>query len=127
MYTVDISNNADIIDSRDIIGRIAELEAERESSETPLAFDSEPSGKELAALKALAEQGEDVCIDWQHGETLIRDSYFEQYAQELAEDIGAIQPNLSWPYTCIDWKLAARDLQFDYSALEFDGVTYWAR
>ena len=126
MYTVDISNNADIIDSRDIIERIAELEAERESSETPLAFDSEPSGGELAALKALADQGEDFS-DWKYGITLIRDSYFEQYAQELAEDIGAIQPNLSWPYTCIDWKLAARDLQFDYSALEFDGVTYWAR
>lgn len=127
MHTVDTSNNAYIIDSRNIIERIADLEAERESSETPLAFDREPEGAELTALKALAEQGEGCCLDWEYGETLIRDSYFEEYARELADDIGAIQPNMSWPYTCIDWKQAAKDLKEDYTALEYDGVTYWAR
>lgn len=82
---------------------------------------------ELAALKALAEEAEGYAADWAHGETLIRDSYFKEYAQELAEDIGAINRNATWPNNCIDWDQAARELQMDYTSVEFDGVTYWIR
>lgn len=64
--------------------------------------------------------------DW-YPVTLIRDSYFEDYAQELASDIGAIKDDASWPYTCIDWEKAARELRVDYTSVEFDGVTYWYR
>ena len=47
---------------------------------------------------------------------LIRDSYSEDYAQELAEDNGAISSSdASWPNTCVDWKQAARELQMDYT------------
>lgn len=56
---------------------------------------------------------------------LIRDSYFRDYAEELAEDIGAIPENRSWPMFNIDWDAAAKELQMDYSAVDFDGVTYW--
>jgi hypothetical protein len=28
---------------------------------------------------------------------------------------------------CIDWNEAASELQMDYTAVEFDGVTYWVR
>ena len=126
MRNPEITNYDDIIDSHNVIARIDDLETERKDATDKSEFDESDEGQELTALKKLTKQGEDFS-DWKYGITLIRDSYFEQYAQELAEDIGAIQPNLSWPYTCIDWKLAARDLQFDYSALEFDGVTYWAR
>jgi hypothetical protein len=44
-----------------------------------------------------------------------------------AEDIGAIGSDASWPLYCIDWKQAARDLQMDYSAVEFMGQTYYVR
>ena len=64
--------------------------------------------------------------DW-YPITLIRDSYFEDYAEELANDIGAINSEASWPNNCIDWERAARELQQDYSSVEFDGVTYWYR
>jgi hypothetical protein len=64
--------------------------------------------------------------DW-YPVTLIRDSYFKDYAQELAEDIGAINSDASWPNNCIDWDKAARELQMDYSSVEFDGVTYHYR
>jgi antirestriction protein len=38
----------------------------------------------------------------------------EEFAQQLAEDIGAIQEQ-DWPYTCIDWEQAAREIMYDYS------------
>jgi transcription elongation GreA/GreB family factor len=34
----------------------------------------------------------------------------EDFAQSLAEDMGAIDPKSSWPNNCIDWEQAARDL-----------------
>jgi hypothetical protein len=126
----DISNSADILDSRDVIKRIAELESDRDSFEPedgetwPEAFPEEAA--ELEALEALAKEGEGSA-DWNHGETLSRDSYFEDYARELADDIGAIKSDAGWPNSFIDWKAAAEALQVDYFNVDFDGVTYWIR
>ncbi len=91
-------------------------------------WDASDAATELATLKALAEEASGYAADWQHGETLIRDSYFKDYAMELAEDVcsDAIR-NAAWPLTCIDWDQAARELQMDYTAVDFDGVTYWVR
>lgn len=152
------TNSDDVIDSRDVIARIEELECEREciadivaEREEQLAANDDESqtreeladalseaqreliewdadnGEELAALKAFAAQAEGYAPDWNHGATLIRDSYFEEYARQYADDVGAINAEASWPNTCIDWEKAANELQQDYSAVEFDGVTYWAR
>ncbi len=138
-----------VIDSRDIIARIAELEAARDDAAERYRWainayeaESDPENSapnltdfqmdeddtaELAALLALEADAEGYADDWRYGVTLIRDSYFEDYARELAEEIGAMDPNASWPLTCIDWAEAARQLQQDYTAVEFDGVTYWVR
>jgi hypothetical protein len=116
MKQTEISNSQDVLDSRDIIERIKELEGtENEDEQT-----------ELRALEALAEEGQGYG-EWEDGVTLIRDSYFEEYAQELAEDIGAIGRDNQWPLYCIDWEWAARELQVDYTSVDFDGVTYWMR
>lgn len=82
--------------------------------------------EELKTLKALADQCEG-CGDWGHGETLIRDSYFQEYAEQLADDIGAIDRNARWPVNCIDWEKAARELQYDYTEVDFGGESYWIR
>jgi len=81
---------------------------------------------ELADLKALAEEAEGS-PDWTYGETLIRDSYFERYAMQLADDIGAINRESTWPNNCIDWERAARELQYDYFRVDFGGDEYWVR
>lgn len=130
-----ISNSDDVIDSREVIARIEELESERDNIKyapvdddaiTLKEWDESDSAEELKALLAL--QGEaDGSADWRHGETLIRDSYFEDYARELAEDCGMIKDDASWPYTCIDWERAAHELQQDYTSVDYDGVTYWIR
>lgn len=94
-----------------------------------LAFDEGDTdeGEEYRALKSLVDQCEGYG-DWQHGETLIRDDYFTEYAEVLASDIGDYNPrNVRWPYTCIDWEKAADELKQDYSQVDFDGTTYWMR
>ena len=152
----EISNSDDVIDSRDVIQRIAELESEISAvgdEENPIADETATCGEcgkswnnatnptpaarcpfeyvhaeiaELKTLQALASKAEGYS-DWKYGATLIRDSYFEEYAQELAEDIGATDKEQRWPLNHIDWNAAAEELQGDYTSVEFDGVTYWIR
>jgi hypothetical protein len=117
----EITNREDIIDSRDIIARIEWLE---DAAEAETIDDDERD--ELAALKAFAAEA-DSADDWQHGATLIRDSHFKEYAQGLADDIGAIDRNATWPANCIDWDEAADLLRQDYFSAEFGGVEYWVR
>ena len=39
----------------------------------------------------------------------------EDFAQNIADDLGYINKNVSWPYTCIDWEYAAKELMYDYA------------
>jgi hypothetical protein len=64
--------------------------------------------------------------DW-YPITLVRDSYFKDFAMQEAEDLDLIPKDAHWPATCIDWDQATRELQMDYTTCEFDGVTYWYR
>ena len=63
------------------------------------------------------------------GETLIRESYFVEYAQDLAGDVcdDFSKRSQQWPFSHIDWEAAAKELKQDYSSAEFDGVTYYYR
>jgi hypothetical protein len=145
MLNREISNSDDIIDSRDVIERIETLHSDAEGiwrdtfPTVELALDAElPEGfdpaawldswdaEEYRALVKLAEAGEGAA-DWEYGATLIRDSYFETYAEQLAEDIGAVAHGQGWPLNHIDWEAAADALKIDYSEIDFDGVAYWAR
>lgn len=122
MLLNDITNAADVIDVRDIIARYEELEG------TDNVEDSLEESELLELLEALEGMGGDE--EWRgawYPITLIRDSYFRTYAQELAEDIGAINADAAWPNNCIDWDQAARELRMDYSSIEYGGVTYWTR
>jgi len=152
-----VSNNDDVIDSRDVISRIEELESEREDlvnaleeAETALneaEEDAENMGEledtidnargelsdwdddnadELKALQDLQEETEGYCSDWSYGASLIRDDYFEQYCQELVQDVGDL-PNGIPSYIVIDWEATADNIKQDYTSVDFDGVTYWVR
>jgi len=129
-----ITSSADFLDSRDIIKRIEELEgykkdldeaSDEEREDALLYFDDEDE-EELEALKSLAGEA-DGSPDWLHGETLIRGTYFEEYARELAHDIGAVSGEQSWPNDHIDWEAAADELKQDYSIVEFYDVEYYIR
>ena len=80
MAATHISNNDDVIDSRDVIERIEELQAESDLDEA--------DRDELEALVNLAEEASGYAPDWEYGEALIRGTYFTQYAEQLADDRG---------------------------------------
>lgn len=103
------------------------VEAREKALDALDEFDDTAEGEELATLKAVAEEGENSADDWNYGVTLIRDSYFRTHAEELADDLGLVPSDAPWPLTCIDWRRAAEELKADYTAIEFDGVTYWVR
>lgn len=113
-----ISNLDDIIDSRQIIDRIADL-----IDDPDLADYS----TELTDLQELAATAAPYAEDWEYGEQLIRYSYFVEYAQELAEDIWPPAVPHAWPTSHIDWQAAADELQQDYTEVNFAGVPYWIR
>ena len=121
--TQAFSNNDDTIDVRDIIARVEELESEQSD-------DGEK--EELETLTELLDElkgtggDEEWRGDW-YPLTMIRDSHFEDYAQELAEECGDLNRKPRWPYTCIDWEKAARELQYDYTSVDYNGTTYWVR
>lgn len=122
-----ISNSEDIIDSREVIARIEELEAERDAMDDP---DSDWPGtdesEELATLTALAEEAEDYAPDWKYGATLIRESYFTEYVEEMLKDCGELPRELP-SYIAIDWERTADNVRVDYTEVDFDGVAYLVR
>lgn len=65
--------------------------------------------------------------DWDHGETLILDEHFVEYAEQLADDIGAIDREARWPLNHIDWDAAAEELRQDYTEVRFGSETYLMR
>lgn len=56
----------------------------------------------------------------ENSEEAFRDAYAgeyrsdEDFAQSLADDLGLINEDASWPNSYIDWERAARDLMMDY-------------
>lgn len=129
--TWDDMRGADTIDTRDIIDRIAEITTllnGADESDPDLAAEAEDLRVELDTLTTMVEDyGDSFDDNWSNGVTLIADSYFEDYAQEFAEDIGAIDRDAAWPACHIDWEAAAASLQMDYTSIELDGTTYWGR
>ncbi len=123
--TSEITNTQDCIDSRNIEERIKYLE-EQADKEEHYTGEHEDEKEELQKLKALKEAvGDDE--NWEFGITFIAESYFEDYAREFAEDIGAIKKDGEWPTNCIDWESAANELKIDFSEVDFDGETYYYR
>jgi len=140
MYSRDTSNSADIIDSRNVIDRIQELESERGILQDAVDESPDDTGykqdladwngdyaDELHNLKTLAEEAGQYSSEWPDGVCLIRDTYFAEYAEEEAFSIGAIDRDVNWPFNHIDWEAAAKELKQDYSCFDYDGEDYWVR
>jgi hypothetical protein len=123
--TTALDLTADIIDVRDIIARVEELEpVVATTGESDLIAE----WKKLTAILAeLVGYGgdEEWRGDW-YPVTLIQDKYFEDYVRELLDDCGTIPKDLPH-YVAIDWETTAQNIQVDYTPVEIDGLTYWYR
>lgn len=111
-------SNKQVIDSRDIIERLQELEDDVENLD-------ESDKEELELLRAVNEDGQNYS-DWEHGESLINDSYWVDYVQEMLEDTGDIPKDLP-NYIVIDWESTARNIQYDYVSIDVGGNDFWIR
>ncbi len=85
------------------------------------------TAEERDRLNALVELRDEIGGEWEYGETLIPENDFQEYAQELADDLGLLNDPVAWPYTCIDWERAANDLASDYSLIKFDNEWYYVK
>lgn len=64
--------------------------------------------------------------NFEHGESIIHENYFEKYCEDLCDDIGAVsKENAHW--VVIDWTATADNLKMDYTEAEFEGETYYMR
>ena len=131
-FDTDNLKYEDIIDVRDIIERVEELESEIEDAcEAKDVEAIEAYQPELDTLRAILEDlkghggDEQWRGDW-YPVTLIRGTHFADYTQEMLQDCGTIPRDLPhWVH--IDWEATAREVKVDYSEVEIDGVTYFYR
>ena len=114
----------DVIDSRDIIERYDELAVLETLTDDELA--------EKTALEKLRAEGESS-PDWDYGEQLIRESYFEDYIEQLIDDcypeVSKALASSEWPmrHLKLDIEDAAQEAKVDYFEVEFNGSTYLIR
>ena len=112
----DITNNNDVIDSRDILDYIEKYEDDKDFED------------EVKALQSILKQycdnyTEDMGMkDLEFGVFFIRDSYFVDYMEDYFFDFADIDEAL---HCYIDIEAFARDQQYNYDTVDFDGVEYW--
>lgn len=90
----------------------------------------DPADEErLADLRSLDEQLHGGIRKYAENEPLlIENDRFEDYARELAEDLGIIDGRENaWPTNFIDWEAATNALRVDYTEVTFEGDKYLIR
>lgn len=139
----------DILCVEDMLDRLQELRELRDAEEvaedeTTSAFVmSEEDKKELALLEQFEQdtRGEGGMVQFEgerYPHILIRESHFAEYAREVAEDSYSQEISAArWPFTCIDWEQAAKELNDDYTPVELrpldengeecNAITYYYR
>ena len=107
-----ITNNDDVIDSRDILDYIKDKDNDRD-------FALENFVKDFRA----EHSAYDIALeDLENGITFIRDSYFEEYMLDYFLEFNQVDEAL---LCYIDIEAFARDQQYDYNSTFFEGVEYW--
>ena len=125
----------DVLDLRDLWKRYQDLLGDVQDSNPDVAIANVDldkaidDGVDVEEYQQLRDLFAEVGEPYRGGEfdnpTLIEDSYFEEYAQQYAEDVGAIENPDRWPMAHIDWEQAASELKSDYSAIDIGDYTYW--
>jgi len=123
--TIDDARGEERLDSRDLIELREYMRDALEIEDD--ALDPDERDEFAAAIAAIDELENETGGEWPYGAFFILESAFEDYARELAEEIGAIKGDEHWPFSCIDWEHAASELAMDYSSVTFLGCDYYVR
>jgi hypothetical protein len=81
----------------------------------------------LEELRELDDLEFEIGRGWSEGEAMIHVSYFVEYAQDFARDIGVVNGDEVWPLNCIDWEEAAELLAQDFTVVTYQGEDYYVR
>jgi len=130
MTNFTLNNTDDTIDVRDLIERYEELEAMLGNEEgTDEGWEgTDEEWDEFASLQVLMAElrgnggDEQWRGDW-YPITLIRESYFEEYMDEMVAECYELPKLPSFMTVTLDYVA----LQMDYTSTEIDGVTYLYR
>lgn len=110
------TNTDNVIDSREILDYIWEHE------------DNEDFKEEVEALQKVVNQYcdnyKEGLADLEFGVFFIRDDYFEDYMWDYFLEFNQIDEALE---CYIDIEAFARDQQYEYDWVDFDGEQYWYR
>lgn len=118
-------------DLRDLAEELKDLATR--AYETRFAFKGEgldeAEEERLADLRSLDEQLHGGIAKYSENEVLLIEAdRFEDYARELAEDLGVIDGrHNAWPTNFIDWEAAAASLRQDYTEVTFEGEKHLVR
>ena len=108
------TNTDDVIDSRDILDYIWEHE------------DNEDFKEEVEALQKVVDEYcneyDEGLKDLEFGVFFIKDDYFEDYMWDYFLEFNQVDEALE---CYIDIEAFARDQQYNYSSIDFDGEQYW--
>lgn len=142
----DFDQYSDVIDSRDVIARLDELEEhlvavhEEETGQGGNSRDFEgwlqeakwrPDVEEYLELRSLEAEASSS-PDWQYGEQLINEEYFTRYIKELIEDCYQMPEELhsgGWPWShmTLDYEAAAEEAKHDYTEVAYFGQAFLIR
>lgn len=137
------------LDTRDLAKRQEELQSELDSLQEAIEEANEPAdngeyGSDEADELAQAEQEleewqeeyqqeldelnslENELSEWSEGNTLIPESEWVDYVQDLLTDIGDLPRNIPW-YIAIDWEKTAENIAQDYSLVTYQKEDYYVR
>jgi len=118
------------LDLSDLAKTFADLEARESDADNPLDDDERADLKDLRSLAAdLGVHDVDGMESYARNESLLIEEgrSFVEYAEQLADDMGAIDRHARWPVNCIDWEEAARQLEQGYITVTYGGTNYLIR
>ena len=118
-------------DLRDLADELADLATRAyEGRFSPNGAGLDPAEEErLTDLRGLDEQLHGGIRKYAENEPLLIEAdRFEDYARELAGDLGVIDGrHNAWPTNFIDWEAAADSLRLDYTEVTFEGEPHLIR
>lgn len=139
---MEINNNEDLIDIRDIIKRYKELKEEFlvvdenfDEEDDNYLYDNEKFDEEnleeFNSLKKLLNECEgnggdhEWNGDW-YPVTLINDDHFEDFAEQECKELGYLNQDHPW-WIEINWEATAGNMKQNYTSVDFDGADYWVK